>query len=647
MRILCRCIVAAALAMAWGCSKESPPSGGSQAVATAPASAPATTQASRVLRSYQAIPASLLEPPKRSGPSIKSEFALFQVALEEGSIDEAERIFRRIAAAFPGQQRLHIACGLELVATLMDRTPPDRERATKLLGELKSSLTGLGADAALRAEYEDWVWVTHLAGGRQAVCGNDQVFDQWLLDLTSRTSESHGLSLPERTLLGAVDGLMAGCDAGGGASIDRIETVLACLQVGLAWQSPEMLRAFQERRVKLLTKARRWTDALFEARLLLALSSPDAEAWRAASDRTASLLQKAELGPDEGDRFRAFQKAGPQGPDGRTGTADDLTDPLARFTRDAANRWATVAKVKGSETPHSGTGPTPARSIQSGILLLMAGKGTEAVDHFAGLCRRSEIDSDRVVSAILEFRAIAQSLRDGHALDAQRGAVDLIASAEGSEEQIPPFWLYEANQWLTRRDRLIRRFIEAGEPEIALGMCRTLADDDRAPARTRSVIEMAWEACEKRAPGGSTKAAPLMRAFGQTLSGPRARISQVRYLAEKLKDTGDDQAVLMEIESLKDIWDQAVRDPFLALLHASCLVRLGRSSEALPDVDQLCARSDVAPEWSHRARLLQGVIHVQEGRPAAARDALRRLLAERPSEEMRLRALAILNKIQM
>jgi len=636
------------LAVACGCSKESRPSAASQPAATSPTSAPAATQAAQPRRNYQAIPASLLEPPKRSGPSVKSEFALFQVALEEGSIDEAERIFRRIAAAFHGEQRLQVACGLELVAALMDRMPSDRGRATKLLGELKSILTGSSVDSALRAEYEDWVWVTCLVGGREAVCGNDQVFAKWLADLTSRMGEPHGLSLPDRTLLGAVDGLMAGCDADQGASIERIETVLACLQVRQAWQSPDLLRALQERRVKVLTDAHRWVDALFEARVLLALSSPDAEAWRAASDRTASLMQKAELGPDEVDRFRAYQKAGPEGPDSRAGTADDLTDPLARFTRDAADLWAMAGNVKGEETLAPATGPSLARSIQSGILLLMAGKGAEAVDCFAGLCRRREMDSDRLVSSIVEFRAIAQSLHDGHALRAQRGAVDLIASVEAPEAQVPPFWLDEANQWLNRREGLIRRFINTGQPEIALGMCRTLADDDPAPTRSRTAVEIAWEACEKLAPGGTTTAAtPLMREFGRTLSSPQARISQVRFLAEKLKDTGDDQAVLSEIESLKDVWDRAVQDPFLALLHASCLVRLGRSSEALPDVDQLCARSDVAPEWSHRARLLLGVIHMQEGRPAAARDALRRLLAESPSEEMRARALAILNKIQM
>ena len=148
--------------------------------------------------------------------------------------------------------------------------------------------------------------------------------------------------------------------------------------------------------------------------------------------------------------------------------------------------------------------------------------------------------------------------------------------------------------------------------------------------------------------GGTDRSVlPVFHDFGKTLSRPAVRIYRTRLSAEKYRAIGDESAAMAEVEQLKDIWDAAMQDPELVLLHASCLVRQDRSAEALPEVKRLCERSDPSPHWACRAQLLLGVIYVQEGKSVEARHILSRMLDEDPDRVCRGRAVGILRKLRM
>jgi len=276
--------------------------------------------------------------------------------------------------------------------------------------------------------------------------------------------------------------------------------------------------------------------------------------------------------------------------------------------------------------------------------MILAGEGQRAVEHFRKLVASSQPAADRRFVLVMDYLAIAQALQDGHGLTCERWAMDLATT----KESISVAWRDQAHQFLHRREVLAQELIDQGLGERALGVCRFMANDDRLPERSRAAVKIAWQACQQVAPGGTAEVAlPRFQQFGQTLSNKQARINRALVAVETHKTTGDDAALLAELESVRDIWDQAMQNPMLALLHASALVRLGRSAEALGEVEALCGRSDPDPEWRYRAQLLLGVIHIQEGRPAAARAALQRLLDEDPPRDDRGRAIIILRKLQM
>jgi tetratricopeptide (TPR) repeat protein len=356
-------------------------------------------------------------------------------------------------------------------------------------------------------------------------------------------------------------------------------------------------------------------------------------AWPAAISRVAAAMAAAGREAAEVERFQAFQSFGPAGADGRAGTADDLKDPLAGVQ----HKMTDQAVVTTPADPID-------QAIQSGVAMILAGEGERATEHFRKLVVSSRPATDRLFALVMDYLAVAQALQAGHGLACEGCAFELAVA----KEPMAAVWRDQAYQFLHRHEALVRELIDQGHGELALGLCRSMANEDRLPERSRVAVDLAWQACQEIAPGGTAEAAlPRFQQFGQTLSSKQARIHRVLLATETLKESGDDAALLAEMESVRDIWDQAVQNPMLGLLHASALVRLGKSAEVLGEVEELCRRSDPAPEWRYRAQLLLGVIHIQEGRPAAARAALQRLLDEDPPRDDRGRAIIILRKLQM
>lgn len=137
--------------------------------------------------------------------------------------------------------------------------------------------------------------------------------------------------------------------------------------------------------VELLTTAGDFKVALQEAHILFNASRPSTITQD--TQRIADLLTKLDKGRDRADRFLAFQHYGPDGPDGKPGTDDDLVNPLGEigYTADRDRKSAFAAAFNR-------LGDDAAAMHHRGVMCVYAGEPKAALYYFMDAFRRSHSD---------------------------------------------------------------------------------------------------------------------------------------------------------------------------------------------------------------------------------------------------------------
>jgi len=326
---LCMSVLLAALVV--GCKgREDQPAASAPAASqpvTAAAERPVVT--SQPARQYQLSPGDLLEPAAAAEASPRSMWAAMQLALLEGSCEEAVAAYERVKSSFPQESGLLVAVGEQLVDALMSAQPPAIPQARAVLQDLEAWSSGAADNSAIKMSLDRWRLLADLMDGREKLTGDESTFSAWLADVSARLTKCDGQFARPELLEQAVDHLVGSGGEAQTSLADRIERVLVAMQLHVGWKLPEVLVGLEGRRVQLLLDSGRPADGLLEARLLLALSTRDSLSWSAAVDRVAEAMAAAGRDTAEVERFRAFQCFGPDGADGKSGTDDDLKDPLA------------------------------------------------------------------------------------------------------------------------------------------------------------------------------------------------------------------------------------------------------------------------------------------------------------------------------
>lgn len=629
------------------CSREQGPPADTKATASHHVGGAVSDETPAPPRVYAPMPARLLAAPEAGSPTVWSEWAWVQVHIAHGSLDEAMQTHSRIKAQTPQEHRVRALAAMQLAHSLINVTPPDLQRVRPLLDDLHANMDAWRQDARMVEDYEGLTMLRDLADGSASLEMDQDRFQAWLSRLIQRAGTPWRTNADERALLHALDHMLSSAVSAPSSTVDRLEFMLTALQIEAAWASPDLLRALQERRVQLLADAKRHKDALFEGRILLGLASQDAHAWTNALARMPELMRAAGLADDMTVRFQQHQLHAPA----VNGANQDAnaTDPLAHVIKETSMPWDYLAQLSRSSPPSHAHAAEA--FIRSGIIGLLTGKGAEAMEHLAQLATSDHDVSSREVEVVLAYAAMAQSLSDGHALHCERGPArisDRLASSASASATSAPLWHYQAAQFLNGREALVRTLIDHGHSAPALELCRVMADGSRDHRRVRERVQLTWQACEAAAKNGQAET-PIAHflAWGKRLCTPLARICHARMAAERLNSTGDEAAVLPVIESVRDIWTEASQDHEFMLLRLSCMVRVGQSAQALSEIKTYCERGDLSPECSWRGQLLLGVAYLQEGRPASARTALRRLLDENPPRQYRDRAITVLRNIKM
>ena len=152
-------------------------------------------------------------------PSARSEWSLLQIALAEGSRDEAGQAYERLKASFPRESRLLAASALQLSDALVSTTPPDVERAKVVLDDARSNIERCKENGVLQAAYKVSSLAVHLGGGRGAISGDGRGFGGWLNALIEQADRCEASRLEARSIIHALDDLLEGVDrkqTGGG-----------------------------------------------------------------------------------------------------------------------------------------------------------------------------------------------------------------------------------------------------------------------------------------------------------------------------------------------------------------------------------------------------------------------------------------------
>ena len=477
-----------------GCSRDQNPSAGANGT-----SKPATSASSQVVaRTCAAMPERLLAEPQGPGRSARSEWGLVQIALAAGSIDEAVQAYERLKKDFPAESRLLTVSALQVAEALLSRTPPDTSRGRVVLAEMKRHMERSQQAGALQARADELELMVHLMDGAGAVSGEDRQFADWINNLDEQAGRCASLRLNARMLLHALDHLRGAVDLKQAIVSDRIESVLADLQKWM-WREPELLRSLQDRRVQMLVEAGRANEALGEARVLLALSFQDAEAWIGAIERTALVMAAAGRPADEISQFRALEEYGTSGPDGLAGTPDDLKDPLGAASISVFSRRTMPAGK--SDDAASAAKPSAGVEIQASVMPLLAGRANDAIDRLTQHLRTASVQSDWQDDLAMGYLAAGYALRDGHPLEVGKNLIQLVSSPSitGGTASI---WRDATARFLNHRETVIHGLIKNDRPRLALGVCRAIANEnlpaDRGGNRDRSGLGRMPDVSERR-----------------------------------------------------------------------------------------------------------------------------------------------------
>ena len=139
----------------------------------------------------------------------------------------------------------------------------------------------------------------------------------------------------------------------------------------------------QSRIVELLAASGDLKAALQEAHVVFDATRP--QSITADTQRVADLLARLDSDRTRANCFISYQRYGPDGPDGKPGTDDDLTNPLDAIGYPAdVDRKQAFAKVFGQ------LGTDAAAMHHRGMICLYAGQPRGALYYFMDALRRSD-----------------------------------------------------------------------------------------------------------------------------------------------------------------------------------------------------------------------------------------------------------------
>jgi len=619
-----------------GCSDrgESPPDEGTPPGEVVAVPAPvsedqveaATPPARQEPRSYTALPDDFPEIPEPTPEDVRSVATAFQWAVVGQRTDVAKRRYRQLSALSGVDDRLRVACGLQLVHHCLGLDPPDETGAQAILDDLDEPVVSPAVPDALRAYYAWWRLIAHVAAGKQMLQGQQAAYEVWSDTLTHRAQQVAEVPIDVAPLLHALDRLARSSAMAGKPSTERMDEVLALVQGRMGRMLPGLLRAIQLRRVHLARREGNFADGLAGVRVLLALSTCDAAEWAEAVDLVQVVMRDAKWDEERIEQWRNYVRWGPAGEDGRDNTEDDALDLLATSVTSMAGSTNVASSLPAATHPQE---PIEA-TVDSAFHCLLAGDGRAALERFSEALRQGPHDGN-ASWCLLDGVAMARVLCDGHLLgveDAVAGSVDMLDEAASAA-----YWRYRLDAFRRQQDAMADSLIASGRTDLVLGLCRVVANRWDDPARGQRILKKAWEACRSlTGEEGAASELVCYDQFGGGLTTPEARVYRFYLAAEKCREAGDIDAALNQIRQIEPLWEHAVCEPAVVMLRATLLVRCAQSEEALPIVQQLVERPDVDEDHRTRARLLLGVIQVQQGESIEARRTLSELIEEKKAD---------------
>jgi len=616
-----------------GCShrSEPPPAEGVTSSSPAsPASQPRVCPQRKGPRHYMAFPSSFAPGPDKPAQTLDTLKASFQLALASQKYAQAKAFYEQLCSRSDATGRLRVLLGCQLIHQWLNTDPPDIAAACSLLDRLSETVRADDVPNVIRDQYRWWRLILHITEGAPALRCHREAYTAWRDTLIHRVEQVDRIPLDVTPLLHAVARLVRAEEGGGDGPAERVDEVLSVLQRCFRSVRPDLLRVLQLYCVNVYRSCGRFPEALAAVRGLLALSACDAAGWSEAVRTARDVMHEAGWEASRIAAWATFLQWGPAGADGRQGTGDDCHDPLASTvpTGSQPAHCDTTASAPASESRAEWCCAEDA--LRSAYRCILSDRGSEALACLAAAMRLGPT-RDRLSRKIIDGIAMAQALEDGHLLGVEAAVDRAVASMR--DDPAVAFWRYQAARFRWRRDAMVRDLIESGRPELALGVCRSIANRWDDPQRGRAVLDAALQACRALVEDRANNAELVcFEQFGAGLTAPEARVHQVRLAAEAYRQAGEIEAAVRQIQKLEPLWRYAERDPDLVLLAATLLVRTGRSDRALPRVQHLVDRPDIDEVRRMRARLLLGVIYVQQGQPVEARRTLRALIENPPSD---------------
>lgn len=605
-----------------GCSKDD----------SQPAPQAASKQTSGHSRQYAPIPSDLLTAPA-SRPALEAFLAVDE-ALVNQDIAQAIKVHQDMMSKQPDAKACHIAAALQLVQAILSKTPSEVKTAAALLEAQRATVSSPSIPSRLRSHWSWWMLAVQLRGAQAAIVGGGTAYESLYKEVADLVSHLEPHPLFAEHILAATDSMRTAVDPTGSEAVERIEKILVHLQCQLPEAS--QIAPLQLQRVRLLQGAQKYAEALYETRTLLALCSQDAPAWISARRELETILAGSQRGNDL-KAWTELQRWGPGGPDGRVGTSDDLADPLAACRRTNADLDDYLAVL----TSKVATAPVRVSDlVRIGYIRILVGQPRQALEHFRKITESDAQPSDAETRAVLLGLAGARAGADGYTGNSLASLADIVDSKTSA-----PVWRNAAAEMICQQIGIVRHLITNQQPDVALGWCRSLAEDPRLTDTLPSIMQAALDACKALGTEGASAQMSLFCQFGMTLSQPRARICQTRLAAQEIYSTGDPSKALEEIASLPDETQSVSYDPALHLLQVGCLLRLSRVDEALRRTQSLLARLDLDADLAAKGRLTLAAIYLQQAKPLAARQVLEELMEESPETEYATRAQEILSRI--
>lgn len=147
---------------------------------------------------------------------------------------------------------------------------------------------------------------------------------------------------------------------------------------------------------------------------------------QAAAQQVLALLRKADGDPARARAFAAYQQFGRAGPDGRSGTPDDLADPLQ-----SVGYPANPARAAAFEAAAAKLGADAAASLHRGWMAAYLGKPKEATAWFLDACRRGA--GDDYQSAVHALLLVGARSATGSISDVERVADYVLHGPGGGD----------------------------------------------------------------------------------------------------------------------------------------------------------------------------------------------------------------------